>query len=353
MDAEQLSHLIDRLAGGLGAAAGRSTLGLRGEFLSKHFDRAFELFAEVLNAPAFPEGELERERRHLLQDLAAREDRPAAVAFELFAKTLFAAHPYRLSTIGEKETLSALTREDLVRYHERYLDPSQLVLTVVGDVDTQAVLARAEESFGKTRGKAAPAPQVLVEAPLDGPKEIHRPLNRAQTHLVLGFRAARVTDEWKKPLEVLSTILSGQSGRLFLELRDKRSMAYSVSSSVVEGVDPGWFSVYMATSPEKVKAAVEGIRAELSKLTTTLVTPDELARAREHLIGSHDIGLQRNGARAAVMALDTCYGLGAERYLAYADELSRLTAEDVMAAARRVIDFDRSALAVVGNESSP
>jgi zinc protease len=116
----------------------------------------------------------------------------------------------------------------------------------------------------------------------------------------------------------------------------------------MEGIDPGSFSVYMGTSPEKVEAALAGIRAELGKLREDLVSDSELSRAKEHLIGTQSIGLQRNGARAGVMALDACYGLGADAFLKYPEEIAAVTAEDIRSAAQRVIDFQREALAVVG-----
>lgn len=348
LGAEAFSHLVDSLAGSLSAMAGRSSMSLRGEFLSKHFDRAFELFAETLQRPAFPEAEFTRERALQLQDIASRDDRPSSIAFELFSKTLWQAHPYRLSTLGEKASVEALTPEALRRYHGRYLDPSQMTLAVVGDVDTAEVVSRARALLGGTRGQAAKAPQVAPEPPWTGAREARRMLQKAQSHLVLGFPGAKVSDDWRRPLEVLQTMLSGQSGRLFMELRDKRSMAYSVSALSLEGVDPGYFAVYMGTSPEKVDAALAGIREELEKLRETLASEAELSRAREHLIGTQAIGLQRNGARAGVMALDACYGLGPEAYLGYGDAIAKVTAEDVRAVARRVIDWDRSVVAVVG-----
>lgn len=347
MDAEQVSHLVDSLAGSLSAIAGRSSMSLRGEFLSKHFERAFALFADTLTQPAFAEAEFERERKLQLQDIAARDDRPSAVAFELFGKTLFQAHPYRLSTIGERATVEALTPAHLTAYHAHHLDPAGMTLAVVGDVDTEAVLEKTKLLLGGTRGRVAPPP-MPVEPGWNGPREVRKQLMKAQTHVVLGFVGARVTDSFRRPLEVLQTLLNGQSGRLFLELRDKRSMAYSVSAVAMEGVDPGYFAVYIGTSPEKVDAALDGMRAELRRVREDRVTDAELDRAREHLIGTHDIGLQRNGARAGIMALDACYGLGPEHYTQYAAEIAAVTAEDVREAARRVIDFERSALAIVG-----
>ncbi len=203
------------------------------------------------------------------------------------------------------------------------MDPSQLTLCVVGDVKVDEVMALAREYFGKSNGKAKPAPVVPVDPPPGAALREKRELARAQSHIVYGFMGARLNDEWRHALEVLSTVLSGQGGRLFLELRDKRSMAYSVSSFTIEGVDPGYFATYIGTSPEKVDDALAGIRTELVRVRDELVSPEELERTKQHLIGTNEIGLQRNGARAALLALDTCYGLGLENFLHYADNIAR------------------------------
>ena len=125
-------------------------------------------------------------------------------------------------------------------------------------------------------------------------------------------------------------------------------MAYSVAAMLMEGVDPGYFAVYMGTSPEKVEPALEGMRRELERVRDERVSAIELDRAKEHLIGTHAIGLQRNGARAGVMALDTCYGLGPEALSHYEAQIAAVTADEVRDVACRVIDFEREASVVVG-----
>jgi zinc protease len=346
--AEEISHLIDLYAGSLSGQGGRNSVGLRGEFLSKHLRPAFSLFADCLLEPAFPEAEVARERGLLLQDILTREDKPSGLAFELFAKTLYQVHPYRLPSLGEQESMGQLGPAELRAFHAAHMDPSQLTLAVVGDVRADEVIALAQEAFGRPRGGARPPPPVPAEPPLTAPRRAHRPLTRAQSHLVLGFPGMRVDEPGRYALEVLSTLLSGQGGRLFVELRDKRSMAYSVSAFAVEGVDPGYFAVYMGTSPEKLDAALEGIRRELTRVRDEPVPEEELARARQHLIGTHEIGLQRNGARAALMALDACYGMGTDNFLHYAERVAAVSARDVRDVAQRIIDFERSALAIVG-----
>jgi zinc protease len=173
-------------------------------------------------------------------------------------------------------------------------------------------------------------------------------LSKSQAHLLLGFQGLTVDDPDRHALEVLSTVLSGMGGRLFTELRDKRSMAYSVTSMAVEGVDPGHFAVYIGTSADKREAAEEAIEVELRKIVEAQVAPAELDRARAHLIGTHEIGLQRNASRAALLALDTTYGLGLDNFENYDAHVAAVTAEDVQGVAGRVLRLEHSALAVVG-----
>lgn len=347
-DGDSLSRILDEMAGSLAGNAGRSSVGLRGEFLSKHFHRGFELFAQCLLEPTFPEADFQRERQLMEQAISSRDDKPSSVAFELFAKTLYRKHPYRLPALGELESLRRLSPASLNQYRQGYMDPSQLTLAVVGDVRLDEVRAMAQEYFGKAPGRAATPPQIPLEPAFEGPRQAKHALQKAQSHLVLGFPGARIDEPWRYALEVASTVLSGQGGRLFVELRDKKSMAYSVSSFSVEGVDPGYFATYIGTSPEKVAQAAAGMRDELAKIASTRVSDVELDRARRNLIGTHEIELQRNSARAAQLALDVCYGLGVDSSLKFAERIAAVTAEDVREVAARVIDFNRSAQVEVG-----
>jgi zinc protease len=345
--AEEVAQEADALSGSLGGAAGRNSISLQGEFLSRHLERAFALFADCLLAPAFAEEEVARERDLQLQDILAKEDRPTSLAFDLFARTLYQKHPYRLPVAGERTSVEHLDATAARAYHQRFLQPGGLTLAVIGDVRAEEVLRLAEKAFGG--GKGVPASlHVAPEPPLTERRRSLLTLPRAQANLVLGFAGLRVDEEDRHALNVLTTVLSGQGGRLFIELRDKRSMAYSVSCMSVEGVDRGYVCAYIGTSPDKKDAALAGIEAELLRMKDEPVTLAELDRARAHLIGSHEIGLQRNSARAALLALDSAYGLGLENFLHFAERVRAVTAKDVQRVAVRLLDMEKSALAVVG-----
>jgi zinc protease len=348
LGAEEIQHVMDSCAGSIGGAGGRNSVSLRAETLSRHHDRAFTLFADCLLDPAFPEEELERERSLLLQEIAAREDRPSSLAFDAFSRTLFQHHPYRMPQLGERATVERLTAEQLRATHRRFHDPSRMVLAIVGDVNGAEVVERVRTLFGSAGEGTGPLPEVPREAPPAGRRRVHRTLARAQAHVVLGFQALTLFDPDRHALEVLSTVLSGMGGRLFTELRDKRSMAYSVTSMAVEGLDPGYFAVYIGTSADKREAAEAGMEAELQRVLDEPVSAAELDRAKAHLVGTHEIGLQRNGARAALFALDGVYGLGLDNFEHYDERIESVTAEDILRVARRIIQLDRAVVAVVG-----
>jgi zinc protease len=162
----------------------------------------------------------------------------------------------------------------------------------------------------------------------------------------------RLADHARFSLEVLSTVLSGQGGRLFVELRDKRSLAYSVTSFAMEGIDPGYFAVYIGCGPAKTTEALDGIRAELERCRNELPTAAEIDRARTNLIGTHAISLQRNSARAALYAFDECYGLGAEASTHYPEHIAAITAQDVLKVAQQILVPHREVIALVAPEGA-
>lgn len=342
---------IDELAASLNGSAGRNSLGLQGEFLSADLERAFDLFADVLLEPAFDTTEVDRERALVLEELASREDHPASIAFSLFQSALWDRHPYRMDAQGSPASVRELQGLRLKKFYFQNYGLDGLVLSVVGDVSAARARQLAEQHFGGAAGARRELAAVEREGPLEGAREVSRRLDRKQAHLVVGFRGTTLDSPDRAALEVLSATLSGQGGRLFEELRDKRSLAYSVTSMNAEGVDPGSFAVYIGTSAAKVAEARAGIRRELDRVRDEPVSEAELARAVRHLVGSHAIGLQRLSARAAVLCLDEAYGLGAEHHLSHAERIRAVTRDDVQRVARRYLDFDRSVTALVSPDA--
>jgi zinc protease len=252
-----------------------------------------------------------------------------------------------MPTLGSKASVEAFTRDDLLAFQHRLVVQQNLVLAFAGDVDPDAIAKGVSQRLAGLAGGPFDAPR---PEPEDAPAEIRRAelhKDRNQAHLVIGFRGVSVDDDDRFALEVISQLLAGQGGRLFLELRDKQGLAYSVSAASVEGLMPGYFVTYIATSPERLDEARSGLLIELERLLEAPPEDGELERARRYLVGNFVIDQQRNAVHAAQIALNDRYGLGPEPHVTYPERIAAVGAKDVLRVARRIVRLDAYTEAVV------
>lgn len=349
--AEEISHEVESMAGSLSGLSGRNTSGLSMSGLSRFFEESFEIFADALLNPAIPEEEFEREKMMLVQNIRGRRDRLGAVNFDQFLDRFFSPHPYGRPKVGTKETVASLESEDVRRFHDHVIAPEDLVLSVAGDVDPEEVVRLAERWVSGAEGSDRSTPEIPEPPERDGPELVVGDLEKEQAHVAVGFDAPPLASEEKYALRVLHAILSGQGGRLFYQLRDRQSLAYSVHAKPLLGLDASTFTVLIGTSPEKIEEAVRGIFREIERVRAEPVTRDEIERAERYLIGIHDIGLQKNSSRALSVGLDELYGLGYKRSLRYGDAIGGVDRDDVLEVARTYLDPDRSVTSITKPES--
>jgi len=344
----QLATEIEDIAGDLSGFAGRNSFGVQAEFLTESLDTGLDLFTDVLLRPAFDESEISKLKVERLAALRRREDNLGTKAFELFQQAVYPNHPYRFSSIGTAQSLQKLDREALSHYWKTYAQPSNAVLGVVGDVDPDRIVDAIGSYLKEWPGTG---PVALPKRPMPEPptreREVVLEKKKAQAHVVYGFLALTISDPDLPALEVLTQILSGQGGRLFLELRDKQSLAYSVTAFDLEGIDPGIWGVYIAGEPGKLGDMTTGIERELAQIVDGPIPDEELARAKAYLIGTQAVSLQRFGAQASLLSLDALYGLGATYHLDYDDRIAAISVEDVKRVAKRVIRLDAPVIAVI------
>jgi zinc protease len=349
-DAAAVADRADRLGGSLGGVAGRNSFGLAAEWLAKSWHDGFDLVADCILDPSLAADELKREQRQLADDQISLRDNPTQVVFRVFSEALYGAHPYARDVLGTESTIGALDPTALAAFYRDIYPVSNLTLAIVGDVDVDDVVTRVTRRFGKRTGgsrvRVGPA-LPNFDGRSDSEREVYRYLDRAQSHLVVGFPGATVDAKDRFALEVLVAVLGGQSGRLFGELRDKQGLVYRVSAHSIEGVDPGFVAIYLSCSADKLDAALRGVRGELTRLRDAGITAEELARAQRYLIGSHQIAMQRRSAVANAMAYHEAYGLGWQSYAAYDDAIQTVTSGEVAAAAKTYLRADRAITATV------
>jgi zinc protease len=356
LDAPAVADRVDRLGGALAGVAGRNSFGISGEFLARSWKPGLDLLADCILAPKFPSGELERERRLLLDDQVAQADDPTQLAFRVFSEALYGNHPYARPILGTTTTISTLERDSLAAFYRERYPTSALTLAIVGDIDVDEVIATAKARFDRIPRAPAPTPIIgaafadrlaVLDKRTAVQREVYHFLERAQAHLVIGFPGATLDAPDRFALELLVAILGGQGGRLFAELRDKRALVYRVSAHSIEGVDPGFVAVYLSCAPDKLGEAVAAVRGELDRIRTGGVTLAELDRAKSHAIGAHQIAMQRRAAVANAMAYHEAYGLGWESWSRYGDAIRAIKPADVMLAAASYLKPERMITATV------
>lgn len=322
--AEQIATEMESIAGYIGGFSGRDSAGISMEALSSGFDSAMDVFSDVVLNPSFPEDEAHRAKREILAAINKKNDNLASICLDGFFALLFKNGSYSRQVEGTPGRVKKFSRKDAADFYAKALNPEDMVVVVVGDVDARKVMARLEKDFSSLR--RVPKPLAYHAA---GGKSSGKPVvkvkkmpGKQQTHIAVGFPAPKIGGADYYPLQVLNAVLSGQGGRLFLRLRDEMSLAYSLSSFYGARVESGYFGVYIGTTPQKEKTARDEILAQFDALLENGVTEDEVKRARNKMVGDFEIGLQRNSARASIMGFDELYGVGWDEHKDFARKVS-------------------------------
>jgi zinc protease len=351
LTAQDIALKVGDMAGSLTGFNGKNTFGLKGDFLARFYKEGLNLTADILQHPAFASKEAEKIRPELLARLRQQEDSLPTLAFKEFNQLLFEGHPYGLNTAGSEEALTGLSVDALHDIYRQHARPDRLVLAVAGAVDAEDVRDQVANLFGGWRLDREPVTftqDILPPLPLQTPKVLEIARDKEQVHLVIGFLGVALNDEDRYAMEILENVLSGQSGRLFVELRDKLSLAYSLSSFSLLGLDTGAFGIYLGTSPDKKQSAIAEIWKQLQAVREEKITDEELLRAKNILISQYEMNLQTHASQALEMALDETYGLGQDFGQHYIDAIGKVDADMVLAVARKYILPDRYVMVAVG-----
>jgi zinc protease len=339
------------MASGLSSFGGRNSLGLSVTALNPKFFDTLKLADDVLLNFVITDDVLRREKQQMVEHLRARNDKPAQKCMLNLAADIFGSHPYGRDPYGSEDAIAALQASDIESHLYKHLDPSRMVISVVGGVDEKKLLKCLEQTTQQL-AQIYKKQKVPVQWP-GGVSEITKnkrrfvSLDKAQSHIALAYRGVKVDDPERWTLEVMQSILSGQGGRLFVELRDKASLAYSVSPLRLDGVDPGYFGAYIGCSPEKGTKAIEMMREEFRKLVDNLVEDGEIDRAKRYLLGRHDIAIQRTGHMADLMLFDQLYGLPFDEFESFQKNLEAVSAKRIQKLAKRIFS-QPYVLSVVG-----
>ena len=313
LTALEIAEKIESIGAGLGADASTDYFALSLKTVSADFPVMLELLGEIMRSPVFPESEVELERKLTLQGIKSQKEQPFNVAFNQLRQQMYPQHPYGVSVLGTEASVAALTRSDLEQYHQTYFRPDRLVISLSGRITKKQGVDLISQVFGDWQNPDSPSPSINLTSPIPNPSQAEIIQDTQQSIVMLGYLGTKVDLEDYPVLKLISTYLgNGLSSRLFVELREKRGLAYDVSAFFPTRLDNAPFITYMGTAPINTEIAIEGLSTEVERLTKETLSEAELQGAKNKLLGQYALGKQTNGEIAQTYGWYETLGLGIE-----------------------------------------
>lgn len=342
----EIRGAFEERGGTISPYSGLNSFGVNAMILKDDLYFALDIVKDIVTDSTFPPEEVDRMKKLVKAQLKEEDDDLFMNAFNMMKKALFGTHPYHMRILGEEQTVDQLSREDLVSYYTTYCVPNNMVLSISGDVDTDVVVQRAGLLFGAMPKKEVAFPRPEPYSPAQRERRTMS-MEKEESIVVLGFKTTDIKSRDRFALNVIGSIMSGSSGRMFHELRDKMHIGYLLGCTQRFGVDTGYFTFYVFTTQERVKAAQESLNAMIAGLKTTEVSPEELSIAKRELVGDQAMRMQSNEYISSQCALDELYGLGFDAIFSFAQDTEAVTAQEVRQAAEKYFTPDSCAEVVI------
>lgn len=342
LSAEQIAERVESLGMGIGFFSGKNSFGLEMECLSENFQEGLSLFADIVKNPVFPGDELADVKDQMRSAIRQRQDDIFQFSGLAFKDLLFLSHPLRLDDGGTMESIDRIRRDDIVMLYRRLAVPSNMVLSVFGDIDPEETLEKLESRFG---GLAGPAVELKSahEGPPAQPREKEIFMDKEQAMVMMGFHGVGLKHEDRHGLEVLTAILgSSFSGRLFNGIREELGQAYSLGGYFVPAMDAGYICFYVLTAEKDIAQVQEVLRKNIKRVQEELIPGKELEDMKMYLKGTFKAGLETNAALSFASALDELYGLGFDYYQEYDRKIDTVTDQDIKRLATQYFDLKKS-----------
>jgi len=298
-------------------------------------DKVLDLMSEVLLHPTFPPEEVEKERRNAIAYIHLQEDDKFSLAFKNLREILFEGHPYSQNPEGRPETLEQISRSQILKFHNRFYKPPNMILAIVGDVPHAPLKKSVERFFGS--GVLEPFEIVSLDKKIDPtPKSRELKKSLEQGFITMGYIGVPMNHKDYPALRVASALLGeGMASRFFSDLRDKQGLAYAVGSFYMNLKYQGSVIGYIGTRPESISQARSGMQEMFTKLSEKPIPEEEMERARNFIIGKFLINHQTNLKKAFYLAWFEMYGLGWAFDDQYPDMIRSVLANDVRRVARK------------------
>ena len=357
--AQEIALSLESRGGSLDAYTSRDSTAYHARVLDADLPRALDVISDIMRRPALRDNDLSLERQVVLEEISTVEDTPDDEVFDLAYEIMWPNHPYGFQILGTKETVSALSTDDLRHLHARAYFPGNCIIAAAGNLTHEALLAEVEKQgwfdgggVGGGDGKSATAhapPAVPPVPPAVRGVTRHFEKDTAQTHIVFATDTIPYADRRKYGMLVLSNVFGGgMSSRLFQRVREELGLAYAIYSYASFYRAVGMAGVYVGTQPARAAAATVAIRGEFARMAREGLRGEALQDAKQQTLGQLMLSLESPTSRMYRLASTAVYS---EPYRSL-DEVLRtveaLTAEEVSAIAAEFFAPERQTVVSLG-----
>lgn len=348
--ADELAERLDDVGAQLGSSARRDMgyVSVRTLTESEAMSVSLEALAKILAEPRFEETDFERQRQQMLIALSKQKENPGTVASKTFYKAIYGDHPYGHDPMGEKTSVEALTRDDVIAFHRQYYVAANAVVAIVGDLDREQAERVAEDVVGGLpSGEHAP-PLPAVDTPSPNTEQVS--FDASQTHLRIGTKGMARLDTDYFPLYVGNHVLGGNGlvSQLSNEVREKRGLSYSVYSYFLPMRSTGPFLMGASTRNDRADLALEVIRQTLTDFMADGPTDQELDEAKRNITGGFPLRVSSNKKIVEYIAMMGFYDYPLDYLDTFVDRVNAVSREDILRAYRSRIDPEKLLVVAVG-----
>lgn len=347
--AKEISEELDGVGAVYNAFTSKDRTAYYAKVGKQFVETALDVITDIFLNSNLPEKEIEKERGAVIQEIDMYEDMPMRTVDNVFDALIFGKdHALGRTILGPKENIRAFTRKEFIAYHQRNYRPINTIVCVAGAFDEKKVFAKIEKDFGAL--KPGNPPSFITFSPAQTePRVAIKEKKTDQTQLMIGVPAYPFQHKDEFVLAVLATILGGgMSSRLFMEVREKRGLAYSVHAWADRYPDTGYFVVQAGVEHGKLEKTVETILKEFKKMKTKKVSTAELAKAKAYIKGTRTLALETTDA-IAENAASSLINIGRIRPLEEIIEgIDAVTPADIHRVATDIFKTELLNLAIIG-----
>jgi len=345
-DARALNEAFESLGARKSATTNLETARVWAQIVNTKFDATLQLVNELLLTSTFPRSELEQMRNLVLQEIRRRDDEPMSRIGELIRKNFYQGTALSRPLLGSTESVKALKQLDLREFWKARYRPNQALFAIAGKFDWDHVVTRVEALFGEWQGEAAPSPE---QHPMPATRITIEHEERQQEHLALMCPFPYYTDPDFYAAQVIAEVLGGNmASRLFVEVREKRGLVYSVSAGLGSNKTSGALQIYAGTTPEQGHECLQVIVNELRKLQQDGLSDDELERAKVQLKSETVMRGEGSGARMTAISRSWWYDRKIRTIQEVKEAIDGVTHEQVLRTLKRFSPLNPLAVSAIG-----